>query len=137
MPTSDPGQPDGSGPVPCEVRAAANEAYSCRWAEANVASLVFDSLLDGGTRRVPRHLVFRGRGLTVEVDVAADRCVIGQLFPPSATKIVLRWPGGWPLPTPTSGAASSSLGCPGPATLRFPAPPEEGRGPLGTEWIVF
>ena len=150
MPASDPGQPEdrtasganqdavGRDPVPCEVRAAANEAYSCRWVEANVASLVFDSLLDGGARRGPRHLVFRGEGLTVEVDVAVDRSVIGRLFPPSATEVVLRWPGG-SAPTCSDERGSFTLQrVPrGPATLRFPARAEDGPGPVGTEWIVF
>ena len=150
MPESDPGQPeDGTAPspeektaerdpVPCEVRAAATQAYSCRWVEANVASLVFDSLLDGGSRRGPRHLVFRGEGLTVEIDVGVDRSVTGWLVPPVATEVLLRWPGG---STPT---CSDSWGCftlprvpKGPATLRFPRRPEGGPGPVGTEWIVF
>ncbi len=147
---SDPGQPEdrpASGPipdavdrdpVPCDVRAAANEAYSCRWVEANVASLVFDSLLDGGTRRGRRHLVFRGEGLTVEVDVAVDRSVIGRLVPPSATEVVLRWPGG---STPTCSDEGGHFTFPrvprGPATLRFPARAEGGPGPVGTEWIAY
>jgi hypothetical protein len=148
--SSDPGQPEDPtaappaqhavdrDPVPCEVRAAANEAYSCRWVEANVAPLVFDSLLDGGARGGPRHLVFRGEGLTVEVDVAVDRSVTGRLVPPSATDVVLRWPGG---STPTCADEDGCFSLPrvpkGPATLRFPASAEDGPGPVGTEWIVF
>jgi hypothetical protein len=150
VPASDPGQPeDGTisarthdpvdgDPVPGDVRAAARAAYSCRWVEANVASLVFDSLLDGGARRGPRHLVFRGEGLTVEVDVAVDRSAVGRLVPPSETEVVLRWPGG------SAPTRSDELGCfiltgvpRGPASLRFPARAEEGPGPVGTEWIVF
>ena len=150
MPASDPGdQENGTvtgpsqqaadpDPAPCEVRAAAQEAYSCRWVEANVAALVFDSLLDGGARRGPRHLVFRGEGLTVEVDVAVDRSVIGRLVPPSPTDVVLRWPGG---STPTRSDERGCFRLPrvprGPATLRFPARAEGGPGPVGTEWIVF
>ena len=151
MLASDPGQPEDvtawgppaevgdRDPVPDEVRAAAHEAYTYRWEEADVASLVFDSLLDGGSRRGPRHLVFRGDGLVVEVDVAVDRSVIGWLVPPLVTDVVLRWPGG---STPT---CSNKRGCfvlprmpNGPATLRFPAPAADGGpGPVGTEWIVF
>ena len=150
MLSSDAGQPEdptAPGPgqhpvdrerVPCEVQAAANEAYSCRWVEANVASLVFDSLLDGAARRGPRHLVFRGEGLTVEVDVAVDRSVIGRLVPPAATEVVLRWPGG---STPTCSDEEGCFTLPrvpkGPATLRFPASADGGPGPVGTEWIVF
>jgi hypothetical protein len=74
----------------------------------------------------------------VEVDVAADRSVIGQLIPPSATKIVLRWPGGSaPTHSDERGRFVLPLMPRGPATLRVPARAEEGRGPLGTEWIVF
>ena len=150
MLSSDPGQPEdptapGPGqpaldrdPVPCEVQAAANEAYSCRWVEADVASLVFDSFLNGGARSGPRHVVFRGEGLTVEVDVAVDRSMIGRLVPPSATEVVLRWPGG---STPTCSDEDGCFTLPrvpkGPATLRFPASAEGTPGPVGTEWIVF
>ncbi len=150
MPTSEPGEPEGGAgparphepvdrdPVPCEVRAAANAAYSCRWVEANVAALVFDSLLDGGSRRGPRHLVFRGEGLTVEVDVAVDRSLVGRLVPPTATEVVLRWPGG---SAPTHSDDRGCFALPnvpqGPATLRFPARTEGGPGPVGTEWTVF
>ena len=150
MPASDPGEPeDGTAsdptqdaadrdPVPGEGRAAAQDAYSCRWVEANVAALVFDSLLDGGARMGPRHLVFRGEGLTVEVDVAVDRSVIGRLVPPSPTEVVLRWPGG---STPTRADERGCFSLPrvprGPATLRFPARAGGGPGPVGTEWIVF
>lgn len=150
MPASDPGQPEDAtisasprdpvdgDPVPCEVRAAAKAAYSCRWVEANVASLVFDSLLDGGARRGPRHLVFRGDGLTVEVDVAVDRSAEGRLVPPTATDVVLRWPGGSaPTRSDERGRFTLTRVPRGPASLRFPARAEDGPGPVGTEWIVL
>ena len=65
MPASDPRQQeDGTAssptkdtadhePVPGEVRAAARAAFSCRWVEADVASLVFDSHLHGDARGGP------------------------------------------------------------------------------------
>ena len=150
MPGIDPRQPlqgTASGPpqdtvdrdpVPCEVRAAARDAYSCRWVEAAVASLEFDSVLHRGARRGQRHLVFRGEGLTVEVEVAVDRSLTGCLVPPTVTEVVLRWPGG---SAPTCSDESGRFSLPrvprGPATLRFPGRAEGGPGPVGTEWIVF
>ena len=150
MPASNPGRPsDGtaSGPTqdavdrdsaPCEVRAEAKEAYLCRWVEADVASLVFDSLLDPAARGGHRHLVFRAEGLTVEVDIAGDRSMVGRLIPPSATEVVLCWPGG------SAPTRSDEWGCfvlpdlpRRPATLRFPTGAGGGPGPVGTEWIVF
>ena len=143
MPTSDPGErEDGTvrgrdsveaadrDPVPGDVHAAAKEAYLCRWVEANVAALMFDSLLDGASRWVPRHLVFRGKGLTVEVDVAVDRSLTGRLVPPCPTEVVLRWPGG---STPTRCDEQGCFTLPrvprGRPRSAFRPPPRAGQAP--------
>ncbi len=125
-------------PLPREVRAAAQAAYSCRWEQADVASLVFDSWLGSETRSGPRYVVFRTGDLTVEVAVAADRSVVGRLLPGSATEVLLRWPGG------SCASRTDEFGCfslpnlpPGPASLRFSGRSDGGAGPVGTEWIVF
>ena len=128
----------GDDPAPPEVQAAARAAFSCRWVEADVATLAFDSVMAGSRGRGARHLVFRGEGLTVEVDVAPDRSVIGRLLPPLATEVVLRWPGGSQRVRSDDQGCFSLEGVPrGPATLRFPARADGGEGPVGTEWIVF
>jgi hypothetical protein len=141
VPTSELEPPEEAStcdPLPREVRAAAKAAYSCRWGQADVAPLVFDSWLEGGSRRGPRYVVFRGDDLTVELAVAPDRSVVGRILPPSTTDMVLRWPGG------SRSSRSDEFGCftlpnlpPGPASLRFPARPGRWSRPVGTEWIVF
>ncbi len=140
MPTSGgepPEETSACDPLPRDVRAAAQAAYSYRWEQADVATLVFDSWL-GETRPGPRYVVFRTGDLTVEVAVAADRSVVGRLLPPSATEVLLRWPGG------SCASRIDAFGCfslpnlpPGPASLRFPVGSDGWSRPVGTEWIVF
>ncbi len=141
MPTSEwepPEETSTCDPLPREVRAAAQAAYSCRWAQADVASLVFDSWFQGRSRKGARYVVFRTDDLTVELAVAEDRSVAGRLLPPSVTDLVLRWPDG------SCQTRTDEFGCftlpnlpPGPATLRFPAHADRWSGPVGTQWIVF
>ena len=141
MATSELGQPDAIGasdPLPPEMRAAARKAYSCRWVEAGVASLVFDSWQDAQSRKGARYVVFRTDEVTVELALSEDRSLVGRLLPPSATDLLLRWPGG------SSASRTDEFGCftlphlpPGPASLRFPAPSGGSSGPVGTEWTVF
>lgn len=83
-------------PVPASVREAAVAAFSWRTVDAELARLVYDSVLDeralegvrgdGG----PRLVTFEGSGVTVEVEVAPQgrlRRLVGQLVPPGAATV--------------------------------------------------
>jgi hypothetical protein len=129
-------------PVPGEVKAAAEAAFSWRTIDADLASLTYDSLLDEerliGVRGPggPRQLTFEGAGLTMEVEVGDDRAVIGQLVPPSTATVELRWPGG---ATAVEADDLGRFGLPpaprGPVSLRCLA--AGGAAPVTTDWLTL
>ena len=85
------------GPPP-EVVQAGKELYAWRTVDAELAELVYDSLLDDGPALVrsagePRILSFRAGRLTIEVEVderAEGRRLVGQLVPPQVADLELR-----------------------------------------------
>src|SRR5262245_32960657 len=86
-------------PVPAELAAAAADAFGWREIDAELAALVYDSVLDqdeaarvrGGAER--RLVSFRAGDLTIDVEVASagsGRSVIGQLEPPQRAAVDFR-----------------------------------------------
>jgi hypothetical protein len=85
-------------PVPAPLLQAAvdaYEAYALTGLDAELAELVFDSLTQSAPVRgadPPRLLTFQGRGLTLDVEITADR-LVGQLIPPGPAEIEILGPG--------------------------------------------
>lgn len=86
-------------PVPPELLDAAAQVFSWRDVDAEIAELVFDSLLDPDeaalVRGAPerRLLSFAGGGVTVDVEVTrttAARVVTGQIAPPQRGIVDIR-----------------------------------------------
>src|SRR5258708_4387094 len=88
----------GLEPVPAELVAAAIEAFTWRDPDAELAELVFDSLLDqdaatlvrGGQERL---FSFRSGERSVDLEVTvigAWRTLIGQVTPPSPAAVSVR-----------------------------------------------
>ena len=82
-------------PVPEAVLDAARAAFTWRTIDAELAELVFDSVVDevagvrGGTATGDRHMSFRAPGVEVEILIngVSDRRVTGQLVPPAEAAI--------------------------------------------------
>ncbi len=86
-------------PVPPELVAAAADAFGWRDIDAELAALVYDSLLDEDEATLvrgpfERRLVsFRAGGVTIDLEVAhtgSGRSVIGQIEPPQRAVVDIR-----------------------------------------------
>jgi hypothetical protein len=86
-------------PVPRELLRAADEAFTWRTIDAELAELVYDSLADqdevslvrGPSER--RLLSFRAGGLTIDLEVtsaSSSRGLVGQLVPPQQATVEVR-----------------------------------------------
>ena len=78
--------------------AAGHAAFSWRTADAELAALTHDSLVDEqvgvrGASAGPRDLVFEGRELSVELERDED-CLVGQLVPATPGQVTLLRPDG-------------------------------------------
>jgi hypothetical protein len=131
-------------PVPPELLDAAAGAFTWRDIDAELAELVFDSLLDTDeaslVRGAPeRRLVsFTGGGLTIDVEVTSagpERTVMGQIVPPQRGVVDIR------RRQETVSIEADELGRfrsgplpPGPLSLRLrPA----GGAPVVTDWLAL
>ena len=131
-------------PVPPELLDAAAGAFAWRDIDAELAELVFDSLLDADeaslVRGAPeRRLVsFTGGGLTIDVEVTSagpERTVMGQIVPPQRGVVDIR------RRQETVSIEADELGRfrsgplpPGPLSLRLrPA----GGAPVVTDWLAL
>jgi len=131
-------------PVPPELLDAAAGAFAWRDIDAELAELVFDSLLDTDeaslVRGAPeRRLVsFTGGGLTIDVEVTSagpEHTVMGQIVPPQRGVVDIR------RRQETVSIEADELGrfrsCPlppGPLSLRLrPA----GGAPVVTDWLAL
>jgi len=131
-------------PVPPELLAGAAGAFTWRDIDAELAELVFDSLLDTDeaslVRGAPeRRLVsFTGGGLTIDVEVTSagpERTVMGQIVPPQRGVVDIR------RRQETVSIEADELGRfrsgplpPGPLSLRLrPA----GGAPVVTDWLAL
>jgi hypothetical protein len=131
-------------PVPPELLHGAAGAFAWRDIDAELAELVFDSLLDSDEATLVRgsaeqRLVsFTGGGLTIDVEVTASgpaRTVMGQIVPAQPGLVDLRRPG------ETVTVEADELGRfrsgplpPGPLSLRL----RTGEGvPVVTDWLAL
>jgi hypothetical protein len=132
-------------PVPAELVQAALDAFGWRDIDAELAELVYDSLVDADAASLVRgpadqRLVsFAVGGITIDVEVASagpSRSVMGQIAPPQRAMVDIRGP------RDTVTVEADELGrfrsgpiSPGPASLRL-RPPPGGDGPaIVTDWI--
>lgn len=130
-------------PVPAELIAAAAEAFTWRDPDAELAELIFDSLLDqdagtlvrGGQERL---FSFRSGERSVDLEVTVSgawRTLIGQVTPAGPAAVSIRHRDG------TVSVDADELGRfraervpPGPVSLRLPAADPAQTG-LVTDWI--
>jgi hypothetical protein len=131
-------------PVPPELLDAAAGAFAWRDIDAELAELVFDSLLDADeatlVRGSPeRRLVsFVGGGLTVDVEVTTTgpaRTIMGQIVPPQGGAIdIRRQQETVTIEADELGRFRSGPLPPGPLSLRLrPA----GGAPVVTDWLAL
>ena len=131
-------------PVPPELLHAAVGAFAWRDIDAELAELVFDSLLDADeatlVRGSPeRRLVsFAGGGLTVDVEVTTTgpaRTIMGQIVPPQGGAIdIRRQQEIVTIEADELGRFRSGPLPPGPLSLRLrPA----GGAPVVTDWLAL
>jgi hypothetical protein len=132
-------------PVPAELFRAAVEAFSWRDIDAEIAELVYDSLLDSDEASLVRgsadqRLVsFTAGGMTIDVEVTSagpGRTMMGQIAPPQRATVDIRHP------QDTVTVEADELGRfrsgplpPGPASLRLRPPPGVAGPPSVTDWI--
>ena len=127
-----------SDPVPVEVLEAAMASRTWRRLDAELAELVYDSVVDGAlvrNSRGARQLTFEATGLTVEVEVGPV-ALDGQLVPPQAAQVELRHHQG------SVTVSADHLGhfrveeVPrGPVSLR--CQPDASGAPTETAWVVI
>src|SRR6516165_8212921 len=134
-------------PVPAELRQAAVDAFSWRDIDAEIAELVYDSLLDADAAALVRgpadqRLVsFAVGGLTIDLEVTSTghgRTVMGQIAPPQRATVDIRHP------RDTVTVEADDLGRflsgplpSGPASLRL-RPPAGAAGPaIVTDWVAL
>jgi hypothetical protein len=135
-------------PVPARLRQAAVDAFSWRDIDAEIAELVYDSLLDADAASLVRgpadqRLVsFAAGGVTIDLEVTSagpERTVMGQIAPPQRATVDIRHP------EETVTVEADDLGRfwsgplpPGPASLRL-RPPPDAAGPavIITDWIAL
>jgi hypothetical protein len=134
-------------PVPAELVQAALDAFGWRDIDAELAELVYDSLVDADEASLVRgspgqRLVsFAVGGITIDLEVTGagpGRSVMGQIVPPQCAMVDIRGP------QDTVTVAADELGRfqsgpvpPGPASLRL-RPPPGGDGPaIVTDWIAL
>jgi hypothetical protein len=134
-------------PVPPRLLQAAQDAYTWRDLDHELAELVSDSLLDADEFAFVRSstelrlVSFRAREVSVDVEVtrtAAGRSLIGQLTPPQPAVVeIRRRQGVVAVEADELGRFRSGPLPPGPASLRIrPAGPAT-RTPVATDWICL
>ena len=132
-------------PVPAQLHQAAVDAFSWRDIDAEIAELVYDSLLDAASLvRGPadqRMVSFAVGGMTIDLEVTSagpGRTVMGQIVPPQPATVDIRHP------QDTVTVEADDLGRfrsgplpPGPASLRL-RPPAGAAGPaIVTDWVAL
>jgi hypothetical protein len=146
-------------PVPPELLTAAVGAFAWRTIDAELAELVFDSLVDHEELGVvrgsaqERTLSFEASGLTIEVEITgtgASRSMIGQLVPPQPASVAVCAHGGgsWGSVPPGQqnvdmitlgvdelGRFSADALPAGPVSLRCRIGTETAPHPVVTEWV--
>jgi len=134
-------------PVPPEVVQAAVDASSWRDIDAELAELVFDSLLDADQATLvrgspgPRLVSFKTPELTVDVEVTdtgSGRDVMGQITPPQRAMVEIRHGAGIVTTDADElGRFRSASLHRGPMSLRL-SPADEGPRPaVVTDWLCI
>lgn len=131
-------------PVPPWLLQAAVDCFTWRTVDADLAELVFDSLVDQGEEALVRGpeqgrlLTFEATGLTIDLQVTGagrSRRLIGQLVPPQRGAVELRQGDDvTTLEADELGRFSAGPLRAGPLSLRCSTGAESGR-PVVTDWI--
>jgi len=132
-------------PVPAALVQAALDAFGWRDIDAELAELVYDSLVDTDAASLVRgtadqRLVsFAIGGITIDVEVTSagpGRSVMGQIAPPQRATVDIRYPQDTvTIETDELGRFESGPLPPGPASLRLRPPPGGDGPPIVTDWI--
>ena len=134
-------------PVPAQLRQAAVDAFSWRDIDAEIAELVYDSLLDADAASLvrgpadQRMVSFAIGGITIDLEVTSagpGRTVMGQISPPQRAMVDIRHR------QDTVTVEADDLGRfesgplpPGPASLRLRPPPGVAGPAIITDWIAL
>lgn len=127
-------------PVPAHALQAARETMSAETFDAELARLVFDSATDQlvGVRsaETARQVTFRAPGVEIEIMVMAEgeRRLIGQLVPPQAATVELRF-GDEVRETGTDSLGRFQFGAVPTGSIQLAVTTEDG-GKVITEWMV-
>jgi hypothetical protein len=132
--------------VPPALLEAAVGAFAWRTINADLAELVFDSLVDHdealvrGTRH-GRMLSFRARTLTIDVEVTStgdSRMLVGQLVPPQSATVDIRQ-GDSMITTEADELGRFSAGPvqAGPTSLRCRVGGDNLQPPVATDWVAI
>jgi hypothetical protein len=132
-------------PVPPELIQAATDAFAFRDLDAELAELVFDSLLDADPATLVRgaadhRLVsFKTAGLTIDIEVAGDgsqRQLMGQIVPPGPATVEIRHRDGVSTTEADElGRFSASALPAGPVSLRLRQAAGQPRPAVVTGWL--
>ena len=137
----------GREPVPAALLAAAVDAFGWRDIDAQLAGLVYDSLLDTDEASLVRgppgqRLVSFAVGeVTIDVEVAgggAGCTMLGQIAPPQRATVEIRHPQGTlTVEADELGRFQSGPLRRGPASLRLRLVPGSAGPAIVTDWIVL
>jgi len=132
-------------PVPAELVQAAEDAFAWRDIDAEIAELVYDSLLDAEEASLvrgpaeQRMISFTAGGMTIDVEVTGagpGRSVMGQITPPQRATVEIRHRQDTvTVEADELGRFRSGTLPPGPASLRLRPPPGAPGPPIVTDWI--
>src|SRR5215470_15015645 len=134
-------------PVPAQLHQAAVDAFSWRDIDAEIAELVYDSLLDTEAASLVRgpsdqRLVsFAVGGMTIDLEVTSTgpgRTVLGQIVPPQRATVDIRHPQNTvTVEADDLGRFRSGPLPRGPASLRLRPPPDAAGPAVITDWIAL
>jgi hypothetical protein len=132
-------------PVPAELIEAAVAAFAWRDIDAEIAELVYDSLLDAEEASLvrgpaeQRMISFAVGGMTIDVEVTSagpGRSVMGQIAPPQRATVEIRYRQDTvTVEADELGRFRSGALPPGPASLRLRPPPGGEGPPIVTDWV--
>lgn len=132
-------------PVPVDAVRVAKESHVWRTIDAELADLVYDSLVDqdepAPTRGAgePRLLTFRAGELTIEIEAVGDGAtcdLFGQIVPAGPRRVRLHHPGGLVELAVDDLGRFGHRGVPsGPARVQFRVPGEASDVVIVTQWV--
>jgi len=133
--------------VPAVLVEAAVGAFTWRTVDADLAELVFDSLVDHdhaalvrGTQQ-GRMLSFQASNLTIELELTGtgpSRRLIGQLMPPQRGSVDIRHARNViTVEADDLGRFGADVQQAGPISIRFRPDPAIGQAPVVTDWVTI